>query len=224
MAELYLIRHGQASFGSDDYDQLSELGYQQCRWLGEYFQARGIEFDRIICGEMARHRQSADSICQGLGVTQTYETHSGFNEFDFKQLLLGYGSANSGPAKIDWGNPREVYRCLRQSMLAWSSGHLPADAVPESWQAFQQRVSDALDFARREAVGKTLICSSGGAISMALSQLMGFGAQTLVDINLQMRNSAITHCFYKPEIAYVTGFNSVPHLDTPERLNSVTYS
>ena len=29
MGTLYLVRHGQASFGSDHYDQLSELGRRQ---------------------------------------------------------------------------------------------------------------------------------------------------------------------------------------------------
>ena len=27
MGTLYLVRHGQASFGADDYDKLSELGH-----------------------------------------------------------------------------------------------------------------------------------------------------------------------------------------------------
>jgi len=37
MAELYLIRHGQASFGAEDYDQLSSLGKTQCELLGAFF-------------------------------------------------------------------------------------------------------------------------------------------------------------------------------------------
>jgi broad specificity phosphatase PhoE len=37
MGNLYLVRHGQASFGAADYDQLSELGQRQSVRLGEYF-------------------------------------------------------------------------------------------------------------------------------------------------------------------------------------------
>ncbi|GGO85319.1 histidine phosphatase family protein [Marinobacterium nitratireducens] len=224
MAELYLIRHGQASFGGDDYDQLSTLGYRQCRWLGEYFRTREITFERIICGQMARHRQSADAICQSLDAAPAYETHHGFNEFDFEKLLLGYCQTFPEYAISDWQSPQDVYRCLRHAMRSWSRGELPDSAVPESWQAFEQRVNRALDFARRDATGNTLVCSSGGPISMALSQLMGFGADTLISTNLQMRNSSITHCFYTPARTTVTGFNSVPHLDSPYSLELITYS
>ncbi len=62
MAELFLVRHAQASFGSDNYDQLSELGYQQSAWLGEYFRNRGIAFDELITGTQLRHRQTLDEI------------------------------------------------------------------------------------------------------------------------------------------------------------------
>ncbi|HEX5612745.1 MAG TPA: phosphoglycerate mutase family protein, partial [Burkholderiales bacterium] len=48
MAELYLVRHAQASFGTEDYDRLSELGRRQARWLGEYFAERGMRFDRVV--------------------------------------------------------------------------------------------------------------------------------------------------------------------------------
>ena len=46
MAELYLVRHAQASFGTDDYDRLSQLGHRQSRWLGEYL----AEDDRQALG------------------------------------------------------------------------------------------------------------------------------------------------------------------------------
>ena len=41
MGTLYLVRHGQASFGTDDYDLLSELGVRQCERLGEWFREHG---------------------------------------------------------------------------------------------------------------------------------------------------------------------------------------
>ena len=58
MGTLYLVRHGQASFGAADYDQLSELGTRQCRALGEWFAARGIGFEAVLRGTLCRHVQS----------------------------------------------------------------------------------------------------------------------------------------------------------------------
>ena len=46
MGTLYLVRHGQASFGADDYDKLSDLGHRQCVRLGEYFRDKGVRFVR----------------------------------------------------------------------------------------------------------------------------------------------------------------------------------
>ena len=44
MGTLYLVRHGQASFGAADYDNLSELGHRQAVRLGEYWRERGMKF------------------------------------------------------------------------------------------------------------------------------------------------------------------------------------
>ena len=54
MGTLYLVRHGQASFGADDYDQLSKLGVQQSQRLGEYWRARGMRFDAVLMGSLDR--------------------------------------------------------------------------------------------------------------------------------------------------------------------------
>ena len=64
MGTLYLVRHGQASFGADDYDQLSPLGHQQALRLGleaqfidaqtpadipdAFFQAHAFSWERPI--------------------------------------------------------------------------------------------------------------------------------------------------------------------------------
>ncbi|MGK0529545.1 MAG: broad specificity phosphatase PhoE, partial [Alteromonadales bacterium] len=50
MTDIYLVRHGQASFGKANYDKLSELGGQQAIWLGDYFKHRNVEFDAVFSG------------------------------------------------------------------------------------------------------------------------------------------------------------------------------
>ncbi len=42
VSRILLVRHGQASWGADDYDQLSPLGDEQSRVLGAALAARGI--------------------------------------------------------------------------------------------------------------------------------------------------------------------------------------
>ena len=66
MGHLYLVRHGQASLGAADYDQLSALGAQQSQRLGEHWRAQGITFDAVITGTMKRHAQTLAGIQQGM--------------------------------------------------------------------------------------------------------------------------------------------------------------
>ncbi|MDP1757609.1 MAG: histidine phosphatase family protein, partial [Pseudohongiella sp.] len=90
MSQLFLVRHGQASFGAANYDQLSALGYQQSAWLGEHFAELGVQFSRVVTGTLARQKQTAASILESSGQSVTIETDSGFNEFDFHTLVSVY--------------------------------------------------------------------------------------------------------------------------------------
>ena len=73
MSELFLIRHAQASFGAENYDQLSELGHRQSRWLGEYLSIRDIHFDHVMLGDMVRHRETLDGLHAGLKQHANYQ-------------------------------------------------------------------------------------------------------------------------------------------------------
>src|SRR4051812_3324882 len=66
MGTLYLVRHGQASFGAADYDQLSDLGHKQSLRLGQYFAQKGIRFDGLIAGTLRRHKQTLEGILLGM--------------------------------------------------------------------------------------------------------------------------------------------------------------
>ena len=72
MSELYLVRHGQASFGSSDYDQLSEIGFKQSNVFGEFFVSRNIIFDRsfaVICGVTGKQYRRSVRVCNYLNIT-----------------------------------------------------------------------------------------------------------------------------------------------------------
>jgi phosphohistidine phosphatase SixA len=87
MGTLYLVRHGQASFGADDYDQLSELGRQQSERLGQYWRARGLAFDAVLTGTLRRHAQTWAGIAQGAGYTQAAVQLEGLNEYDSAAVI-----------------------------------------------------------------------------------------------------------------------------------------
>ena len=59
MTTIYLIRHGQASFGAKSYDQLSPNGELQAKLLGQYFNRILKEEPYVVTGSMQRHQQTA---------------------------------------------------------------------------------------------------------------------------------------------------------------------
>ena len=92
VAELYLVRHAQASFHSADYDCLSALGERQSRWLGEYFASRDIRFDVLVTGTLRRHRQTLAGILEGMELDTGGDAIElpGLDEYDFRALVAAF--------------------------------------------------------------------------------------------------------------------------------------
>jgi broad specificity phosphatase PhoE len=234
MSQLYLVRHGQASFGAANYDQLSELGYQQARWLGEHFAELGIRFDYVVTGNLARQQQTAQEILTGIGQSLTINTDVGFNEFDFHTLAQVYCHSCdiALPDTSDGG--RLFFQMLRKAMTAWSQDELYAQSVPiqqthpaalETWAAFYQRVHHAMQaLCERDDEYNVLVASSGGAMAMALSQILDCGVDTLINLNMQTRNTGIHHLYFNQRGFQLAAFNSQPHLLRKDRLHALTYT
>lgn len=223
MAELYLVRHGQASLGTDNYDQLSAAGAQQCVWLGEHFARNGIRFDRIVTGTLRRHAQTLDAIRQALpGLPAGCEVHPGLDEYDFHAIFRALGDEHRGLAESVTGNPRDFFKALRQALHLWTEGELD-ERVPETWQAFQQRVADARAAIQQGGAQRVLAVTSGGVIGALTQQILQAPAATAIALNMQIRNSSVTHCFFNREAFQLSSFNTVSHLDDPQRHAFQTY-
>jgi broad specificity phosphatase PhoE len=87
MGTLYLVRHGQASFGAANYDQLSPLGVQQCRQLGSYFASKRRRFAAVYTGTLQRQIQSYAALASGLGAQQPSQQLPGLNEYDSHAVI-----------------------------------------------------------------------------------------------------------------------------------------
>ena len=225
MSELFLVRHAQASFGTDDYDRLSELGRQQARWLGEHFAFRELEFDRVLCGSMVRHRETVAAVLQGMGRKPgEIETDPAWNEFDFQAIVAAYLEEHQEELPAPGASLTAFSRILRAALLAWAENRLQGP-LPERWEQFEDRVRSGLDKLANETGGSSriLLVSSGGAIATALRSVLDAPASTMVHMNLQLRNSSVSHLFFNSKNIHFSGFNHVPHLDHPDRAGAVTY-
>jgi broad specificity phosphatase PhoE len=220
MAELVLVRHAQASFGADDYDKLSELGWQQSRWLGEYFAERGAAFDRVVRGSLRRHAETLAGIAEGMGRELAADEDARLNEYQADVLLRAHTGKDAFQRE---GDRREHFRVLREAMYAWTEGALALESQ-HRFDVFRGRVLGALAALRSGQAKRVLVVSSGGPISTILVEVLGMPMRGVVDLNLQTRNTGISELQAGASRIHCVSFNNVPHLDRPDRARALTYS
>ena len=223
MGTLYLVRHGQASFGADDYDQLSELGHRQSVRLGEYFAERGIRFDGLIAGTLRRHKQTLEGILQGMDHAGEHLAWDGLNEYDSEAVI-----ATVHPGKLQKPTSPEMvrhhFRLLRDGLAQWMAGSTSPAGMP-SYADFLAGVAGALDHVRANHYGQNvLVVTSGGPISTAVGYVLGMKPENTIDLNMRIRNTAITEFAFTPKRHMLVCFNAIPHLDAPAYRDWVTYT
>jgi broad specificity phosphatase PhoE len=224
MGTLYLVRHGQASFGAADYDQLSDLGMRQCRELGRWFRERGVMFEAVMRGTLRRHEQSLSALTEGHGELPAALSWPGLNEYDGEALVRAAHPAVQPPADATTPEAyRAHFRLLREGLASWIAGRTAPTGMP-SWPEFVAGVTGALDHVRRQHQGNVLVVSSGGPIATAVSHVLGAPPETMIELNLRIRNSSLTEFAFTPKRHMLVSYNHLPHLDHPERLGWVTYS
>jgi len=222
MATLYLVRHGQASFGADDYDQLSSLGQRQCVQLGRYFADRGLLFDAALSGTLKRHQQTVSGICEGAGAPLETTQWPGLNEYDSHAVI-----AAIHPEPLGRPTTPELYRhhfrLLRQGLLQWMLGKTQPLGMP-TWRDFQQGVVDALTHIRQSPAQRVLLVSSGGPIACAIGHVLATPPEATVELNMRLRNSSVTEFAFNTKRHMLQTYNTLPHLDAPTFDDWITHA
>ncbi|ABD71432.1 Phosphoglycerate mutase [Rhodoferax ferrireducens T118] len=222
MGTLYLVRHGQASFGAEDYDQLSALGQQQSVRLGEYFRQKGLTFDTVLTGTLRRHLQTYVAIREGGAFDREALLWPGLNEFDSAAVI-----ATVHPYKLEKPDTPELYRhhfrLLRDGLTQWMNGVVSPQGMP-SYREFLAGVTSALDHIRKNCEGNVLIVSSGGPIATAVGHVLGTTPETTIELNMRIRNSAITEFAFNPKRHTLVTFNTLPHLEHADHADWITHA
>jgi len=222
MGQLYLVRHGQASLGAADYDQLSVMGAQQSRRLGEYWKTHGLTFDAVLVGTLKRHAQTLQGIRDGLGSTPEALQWPGLNEYDSEALIRAVHPNANFNTKTPEGY-REHFRMLRDGLKQWIAGTASPVGMP-TYPEFLKGVTSALDHVRQHCEGNVLLVSSGGPISTAVAQVLQASRETSIELNLRMRNSSVSEFHFTPKRHNLVAFNSLPHLAAPEHKDWITHA
>lgn len=222
MGTLYLVRHGQASFGADDYDVLSPLGRQQAVRLGEYFKSKGIVFDAALTGTLQRQISTHDGICEGMGTAPQALRWPGLNEYDSHAVIatVHTGTLEKPTTPEQY---RLHFRLLKDGLTQWMNGVVSPHGMP-SYSDFVLGVTSALDHVRQTLDGNVLLVSSGGPISTAVGHILGCSPEATIELNLRIRNSSVTELAFTPKRHMLVTYNTLPHLDSPDHADWVTYA
>lgn len=199
MASIYLLRHGRAAFGSDDYDRLDPLGVDQARHLGAALADCRLAQPLFVSGGMRRHQETLRACQQALGVPEGADADPRWNEFDHQHIVAAafpqFGSAaalrNAMQAHAD---PHAAFqRLFKTAMERWVDGRHDADYA-ESWTSFRQRVGAALSsVAERLQPGQDAVVStSAGPIAAVMQLLLSLQDAQALALNWVQVNASYT--------------------------------
>jgi broad specificity phosphatase PhoE len=219
MATLYLIRHGQASFGKADYDQLSDTGWEQSRVLGRWLSGK-LQPASLFSGDMRRHRETVSGLAEGYQhELPKPQQIPGFNEFDHTSVIHALKPAWADHSVMQkelavHAKPARAFQAtFGDAIRRWVSGEHDHDYA-ESWPFFQQRVIAALETVIAESAGgDSLVVSSGGPISVIVQALLGLNDQRALGLNEVIANTSATRVLFSGERRSLAVFNSYDHLE-----------
>jgi broad specificity phosphatase PhoE len=234
MSSLALVRHGQASFFSDNYDQLSPLGEQQARLLGQYWVKRGVRFDEVFTGPRVRQIETAALAGEAFAREGIVWPEPKFipelDEHQVDRLIklamkdiareypeIGQLHANYKQAESPRDKHRTFQLMFEQVVQLWVEGKIGAEGV-ESWAQFCERVIGGLkQILAGEARGRRVAAfSSVGAITVCLQAALHCPDATALDLGWRLRNASVTDMVFSGRRVTLEGFNSLAHLPSED--------
>ena len=215
MAELYLIRHAQASFGTSDYDRLSPLGCRQAGALGEYFRDCAIHFDAVYSGELERQRRTA-KIVLGLQPDNVHhEIDPRLNEIEIDKVfehlvpqLVETSSNLENFVKEGKHSSKDYQKALEIVFKHWVTSDNDYPKL-ESWAEYSGNVHRALAaIVANEGSGKTVgVFTSGGTIATVVAHVLGVTGNQVYNFYEPLMNCSVTRLLYSGEKMSLSSFN-----------------
>lgn len=230
MSKLVLVRHGQASFFSDDYDRLSEIGHRQSRVLGDYWAANGETFDEVYHGSLTRQIETAAGCGEafadaGLAWPEA-QTLPGLNEYDsegmMNNLLPVLAQSEPAIAKLRAAfeastdrtdRYRSFHHLLEAVAARWVEGDVTTGGF-ETFAEFDARVRDALKSILSQPGGgrSVAVFTSGGPIGVCVQSVLRAPPIAALELNWRVHNASLTQFTFSKARVSLDSFNGIAHL------------
>lgn len=214
MGVVLLVRHGQASLGSANYDQLSNTGRAQSSLVGKRLLIEHSEVSRVLSGSLVRQRDTALAIADSVGITTGVDDR--WNEYDHNDILglersafVFYGDSDTGRLRATTALDQAITRWIRSD-----------SSYIETHEAFLQRCASALDSVIEQR-GVTVVATSAGVIAATCGQVLQLPKETWPRLARVMVNTGITKIVHGRSGTSLVTFNDHAHLE-PDR-SMITY-
>ena len=233
MSHLTVVRHGQASFFADDYDQLSPLGEHQAFLLGELWGKQQRVIDEVYSGPRMRQQKSAEKAGDayrkaGLkwpevtvldeldeydldGLTNRFTPRLAKSDSEFAGLVDRYRKSEGEQNQL-----RNFQRMFETMLRHWQLQQSDSDDF-ESWPAFRERVAGVIRHIQMQSgrSRRVVLFTSGGFIGTAVQQSLGSAEGMALELNWRIRNSSQTEFVFTADRFTLESFNTIPHLPDP---------
>lgn len=231
LTTLVLVRHGQASFGAHNYDELSATGHRQSERLGAHWRSLDFSADTWVSGTMARQKSTGTSALAALGTSgAALGEHAGFDEYDHAGLITAYLpviAAEHPEFEVQrrelFSDPRSFQRFFEKVTTCWIEGRAGAQPLKETWEAFCARCRDGRRAVAPESAGTVVAFTSGGVIAAALAEALKLDGGKAFEMNWRIYNASV-HVFRLGRRGLtLLGFNNVSHLELAKDSSLLTF-
>ena len=212
MGSVYLLRHGQASFGAADYDVLSPAGQRQATALGEELRRRAVPVRAVWSGTLRRQLATASAALAAAGVDLEVRQDARWNEYDH------IGLVPEGQSVDPAGSARQFQTLLDAALRTWlSSGSEIAGTG--TWETFSGGAFAALSdvFDGLPSGGSALVFTSAGVIAAVCARLLGVAPEGYLALNRTMANASITKVVRGRSGVTLLSFNEHAHFEGDRR-------
>ncbi len=230
-----MIRHGQASFGQQNYDRLSQKGILQMRALAEYLSEISFQIDALYSGPLERQKSSALEVIDhhrklGREIPDMVVV-KGLTEFDYRSVLASQvpdmlkedPSLNNDLPRI-FKEVSSFKRVFVGAVIRWVSGRYGKPGI-ETWKSFSANTCNALtEIASAHGNDENiLVFTSGGCVAAALQQSLDLSGEHAVGLNWQLVNASITKFTVRNKRLTLAGYNAIAHLELKKEKDLITY-
>jgi broad specificity phosphatase PhoE len=222
MGVLLLVRHGQASLGTGNYDRLSELGQRQARATGARLARADLAVHYVVCGALVRQRDTATVLMAEMGMPESHlRIDERLDEYDHVGIMAAYQPGVSFETAATAQERQRIQPALDEAIVRWAAADDgTGTGYPESHGAFMRRVFDAThDLTGRS--GSTLAVTSGGVIAAICAERLGLPADRWPGLARLLVNASVTKLITGPTGTQLLSFNDHAHLESDRTM--ITY-